>query len=454
MQPTRKLSVLARLPRPSRSARGVFTALHLLSVLGLLLAGCADDVAQGPCDTRFRACQERIAREVLAARGGPVADLPVIEVITEAELRERFSEEMMALTPEEELSFAWWGRALVLLRLVESPAALTAGTLEDFVTHVAGYYDRETRVITLIDRGVPRSLEDASNLFAHEFAHHVQNVDESAGFALHDGLDDTLDGVDALSHHGEGEAVVISGLVTVALRGDTPEAQDWEQYFAGWLVGARAEVADSADPYVVVRSRMKYPVGGAYLMDAWLAGGADGLREQWTPGVRETASWMRGYGERASAEPIDHCEIPRAPLGYAAWTDERLGGELLFPMLVPPEERGEVYLAASWASAMGWRGDHLRVFVGPTEDAPIALAYRVRTASLDAARDIAARLTAAQDEQVIVMHLDTDVLLLASEAAGAWDALSFPLDCAGVPMGLSPARMRSLADRLPPLTAW
>ncbi len=198
MQPTRKLSVLARLPRPSRSARGVFIALHLLSVLGLLLAGCADDVAQGPCDTRFRACQERIAREVLAARGGPVADLPVIEVITEAELRERFSEEMMALTPEEELSFAWWGRALVLLRLVESPAALTAGTLEDFVTHVAGYYDRETRVITLIDRGVPRSLEDASNLFAHEFAHHVQNVDESAGFALHDGLDDTLDGVDAL----------------------------------------------------------------------------------------------------------------------------------------------------------------------------------------------------------------------------------------------------------------
>ncbi|MBK6809376.1 MAG: hypothetical protein IPG81_10845 [Sandaracinaceae bacterium] len=432
----------------------MFIALHLLSVLGLLLAGCADDVAQGPCDTRFRACQERIAREVLAARGGPVADLPVIEVITEAELRERFSEEMMALTPEEELSFAWWGRALVLLRLVESPAALTAGTLEDFVTHVAGYYDRETRVITLIDRGVPRSLEDASNLFAHEFAHHVQNVDESAGFALHDGLDDTLDGVDALSHHGEGEAVVISGLVTVALRGDTPEAQDWEQYFAGWLVGARAEVADSADPYVVVRSRMKYPVGGAYLMDAWLAGGADGLREQWTPGVRETASWMHGYGERASAEPIDHCEIPRAPLGYAAWTDERLGGELLFPMLVPPEERGEVYLAASWASAMGWRGDHLRVFVGPTEDAPIALAYRVRTASLDAARDIAARLTAAQDEQVIVMHLDTDVLLLASEEPGAWDALSFPLDCAGVPMGLSPARMRSLADRLPPLTAW
>ena len=78
----------------------------------------------------------------------------------------------------------------------------------------------------------------------------------------------------------------------------------------------------------------------------------------------------------------------------------------------------------------------------------------MRTASLDAARDIAARLTAAQDEQVIVMHLDTDVLLLASEEPGAWDALSFPLDCAGVPMGLSPARMRSLADRLPPLTAW
>lgn len=424
--------------------------IHLLGLLALLVWGCADDdTPSGPCDARFVVCQEHLAREVSIARGGPRVELPPVEVITEAELRQRYSDEMMEPTPAEARELDLWGRALMLLRLVDSPAALTTGSLEDFFTNVAGFYDPATGSITIVDRGVPVSLSDATYVFAHELTHRAQDVDQTAGFAAHEGLADSLDGVDALAHHGEGEAVVVGNLVLTSLRGDELSAQDWRDYFAEWLAAERAAVVSTGDPFIAVRSRLKYVVGGAYLMDAWLAGGSDGLREQWNPGILQTASWMRGYDSRIAAAAFLECEFPRAPTGYTAWTNERLGGELLFPMLVPDGQTAETYLEGSWTSAMGWRGDHLRVFVATSPAEPVAVAYRVRAAGVDEARDIAARLRAAQAEDVVVYEDAADVLLLVSAEPGVWDSWSYPAGCFNLPMGVSPVRMHALADRLP-----
>ena len=117
----------------------------------------------------------------------PISKRKTWEVISEAELRERYGGETMAPTPEEALSIERWGRTLMLLQLVESPAALLSGSLEDFVTNVAGFYDPSTGVITLIDRGVPTSFESATFLLAHELTHYAQDIDTMAGFGLHEG---------------------------------------------------------------------------------------------------------------------------------------------------------------------------------------------------------------------------------------------------------------------------
>lgn len=439
-----------RVPRP-RSVSVVLGAA--VCAFTLLTLGCDHD--RPPlygCDTRLEACQERVAAELSRVRGGPRVDLPPIEVISEAELRERYGGETMAPTPEEALSIERWGRTLMLLQLVESPAALLSGSLEDFVTNVAGFYDPSTGVITLIDRGVPTSFESATFLLAHELTHYAQDIDTMAGFGLHEGLARSLDNTIALKHHGEGEAEVVANLVMASLRNEEIPADVFRAYFADWLAGFRRTVADASDPYLLVQSRASYAVGGAYLTDAWLAGGAGGLRGQWSPAILETASWMRGYDSRVSAEPLMECDFPSAPQGYTAWADDALGGEMLFAMLLPEAAPSDASLAASWSDAATWRGDHLRVYLGEAGDpaaAPVALAYRVRADTDASARAIAARLTAAQSELVYVQQEGRDVLLLASEDQAAWEAWSYPLGCAGLPMGVAPARMRSIAERLP-----
>jgi hypothetical protein len=430
----------------------------MAAMVALVVSGCADDAptypSQGVCDPRAVDCQELLAREVSDARGGEPFTLPPVEVLTESELRARFTMETMAHTPEEARGLDQWGRALRLLRLVESPDALTTGSLEDFLANVAGYYDTETGIITIVDRGTPTRDEEAAEVFAHELTHYVQDIDPTAGFAAHEGVDtSSLDSYDALRHHGEGEAVVVGNLVLDSLRGLSTTPARWRQYYADWLVRERADIAASADPYIAVRTRLKYVVGGAYLSDAWAAGGVDALRAQWTPAILDTANWMRGFDSRLPLERFVECDLPSAPVGYSVAADDRLGAEMLFPMLVPEGVSQAFRLEAAWDDARSWRGDHLRVFVSSSaadpDAAPVALAYRVRTDSLERVLSVADRLRQSLGEGVVVVTEGFDVLVLAAEDTGTWTGWSYPLACTGLPMLPSPRRLRSLADRLP-----
>lgn len=446
----RTIRVSTRFERSPCLARHASVLAPALTLLALGLLGCAEEeVRVGPCDPRLVACQERLARAVSEARGGPEVDLPPVDVITEDELRAFLEGEVEEPTPAEMRQYEVWGHALMLLRLVQSPAALTTGSIDDFVANVAAFYDPDTGGITVIDRGMPTNFAEASYVFAHELTHRAQDIDHEAGFAAHEGLSDSLDGDDALGHHVEGEATVVGNLVLVGLRDQYVSAQGWRDYFAEWLAATRVAVVTDTDPYLVVRSQLKYVVGGAFLMDAWFDGGADNLRQQWDPAILETANWMRGYDSRIAAARFVECEFPSVPAGYSVWADDRLGGEMLFAMLVPDGEAGEAYLSSSWASAANWQGDHLRVLVGNTGGDPVAVAYRVRAATVDQARDIAERLRTAQLEDAVVSQEGSDVLLLLSEQPGLWDTWAYPLTCPVTAMRISPTRVRSMADRLP-----
>lgn len=420
---------LASLPGRSWALHSARGRLLVLAVACLVLVlGCADD-APGVCDPRQLACQETIAAEVQRVRGGPPVVLPPVEVLTEAELRARIEREATALTPGEEALFEKWGRALMLLRLVSSPDAVTTGSIDQFVESVWGFYDRETGRITLIERPESADLESATSLFAHELTHHAQALDLVAGFATQAGLDDSLDAQDALSHHSEGEAVVVAALVLARMRGVRVGFEATRAHFEQWLLDAQRYVVDSPDPYLVARSQLRYPVGGAYLSEVRFDHGNDSLRTQWVPPVLTTASWMRGYESVVDAEPLEDCELPIAPAGYADIINERLGGELLFPMLVPDGVRDGVSLERSWEAASTWRGDHLRVYVDstlPPPLAPVAVAYRVRAESADAATELEALFRAAYPAQGIVSRSEADVLVLLADDPGVWSSWAYP----------------------------
>lgn len=420
--------------------------LSALTGIAVVVAGCADE-APGACDPRELACRELIAAEILRVRGGPPVTLPPVEVVTEDELRARLEQDAVSLTPEEAALFEKWGRGLMLLRLVSSPDAVTRGSIDDFVMSVWGYYDRETGQITLIERPQSADPDTATWLFAHELTHHAQALDLQAGFATQAGLNGSIDTQDALSHHSEGEAVVVSELVRAELRGSRFGFEDARTYFARWLLATQQEVADSRDPYLVVRARMKYPVGGAYLSEVRFDHGNDALRTQWVPPVSTTASWMRGYEAVEEVEALEDCELPITPTSYMGIVDERLGGELLFAMLIPEGVRDEASLARSWAAATHWRSDHVRVFVDvtvPPASAPVAVAYRVRLDSEDAAAEVEALFDDSLGNAGTVSRMARDVLVLLAEDPAVWSSPAFP-SCDQT------LRRASSATRMPPV---
>jgi len=376
---------------------------------------------------------------VAEERGGPFFDPPPVEIIDEAELRARIEADYATLTPEEALDLERWGRALVLLGLVASPDALTQGTIDAFVEGVAAFYARDTGTITVIDRGVPSSLDDASYVFAHELTHYAQDLDPSHGFVSLPGSALNLDTADAYKHLIEGEATVVGNLVLARLRGGSIPQSGWDSYFGSWLENIRTFVAEDPDPYVSTRTYFAYVVGATYLQLARADGGAIGMLAEWDDPLTETASWMQGYPARTGAAGITDCELPGTPAGYVVLADDRLGGEQLFAMLSASEvaSGGAPDAPASWNAAKSWRGEALRVFVEDgvdTDLARVALALRLRLVDAAAAVAMGAALDDALGGSAVVTVEGSDVLVLAGEDATLWSAWDYPPTCDPLPL--------------------
>jgi len=419
-----------------------------LLLLALALGGCGGSShPDGPCDPREGWCQERLARLVAEVRGGPFFAPPPVEIIDEDELRARIEADYAALTPAQALDLERWGRALVLLGLASSPDALTAGTIDAFVMGVAAFYSRATGMITVIDRGTPDSLADASFVFAHELTHYAQDLDPSHGFVSLPGSAGKLDTVDAHKHLIEGEAVVVSNLVVARLQARTLPQSAWDTYFGSWLEEVRTYVADDPDPYVSTRNYLPYVVGGAYLQAARAEGGAIGMLAEWDAPIADTASYVQGYPARTGAAAVTDCDLPATPAGHVVLGDDRLGAEQLFAMLAGAEVAGggAADAPASWSAAGGWRGEALRIYVEDGGDpalAKVAVALRLRLADGVAATALAGALDAAVGAWADVIVEGSDVLRLAGEEATLFDAWDYPLTCDGVPLSAAGVKRR------------
>jgi hypothetical protein len=357
-------------------------------------AHCSDecmDLAGTACDVRDDGCQQRILSAVECVRGRP-GSLPEIRVITEEEYRAE-NEEDAGLAdgdagadggvPGADDRWSSFYGGLSLLGLYEPKPS------EDATDALGGYYDSDTRSITLLNRGEPQDGESAQSMMAHELVHALQ--DQELGLGEYWGsAGSTTDARLARGCLSEGEAELYEELASVLLQGLSVDVDYWELSLEYRIKYGRDHVAAHESPYDLLWT-MRYGVGGRFMRDVWLSGGNAAVRRLYEAPPTTTLFWMLGH--EASTMPRESLTRPLAcadaqpPAGYeGAWFDT-LGAFALYAFLSGQlTDAGVQPSARAWELALAWRQDSLTIF--KDEAGALAVSWRVRFAEEALARDV------------------------------------------------------------------
>lgn len=388
------------------------TCLTLLVTLSSSFATACRETDDGtvPCDIRDSGCQDRIFQLTAEVRGDSGVVVPEVRTITEADARA----DLTSLVDEEHTETTdAYGAALELLGLLTPGIVLDDALVDLLAGSTAAYYDHRTQRVSVIDRGEARDDLDGTFVLAHELVHALQ---DQAGqlTEFRNAHVDSTDSEVATTSLIEGEATVLGAAV---LERVVPPTQrlDWDRFVDNIDDAVFTDIPASDEPFLSALSQLPYALGTAALAPAWLAVGRAAFDQEYADPRLSVLEWASG----SRPEELD-CLPTEAPPGYEALDHDRFGMIALFAEALGWGELTEV----AWANADQWRDDRVVVFRAVNDSAAIAVAWRLRLSTPDAAQSLAAEmsalglgLSAVASERDVRIHAATDPAVIAGWAA-------------------------------------
>jgi hypothetical protein len=423
------------------------TWLRSVAAASLLLLACADDeeTATLPCDVRTRACQKAVFIATAQARGQQGARLPPVRVITRKQLAEELAEAVAAQAGRRDEAEARLSRqeqqAMALLKLMPAPDVQSSDDayVEQAVSGIAAYYSSFSKDITVI-ADQAQDPDNGTFTLSHEFVHALQDQREDLTL-WRKPLMKTSDDSVAAKALTEGEATWLSYVTYFAQVRDVPADEiETDRLFQPMLMGFLADIASQPAPLLNALESLPYPLGGDEVAEVYLGTGISAVQALY----KAPRTTLREWADPAIPglpEALD-CALPSAPEGYARVLDDRLGFAGLLAFYTALGQNGE----AAYQSALAWRGDALVAYADDAAPEAVAVAWRLRLASSEAAEQLAAL---AASHTIEARASANEVLLAAATQADLLQAwLPFEV-CGSADKGRShPDERRPTLDEL------
>ena len=239
-----------------------------------------------PCDVRDPACVRPLADFIACLREEqPLPTLPAVQTQTPADYRAMRVD--MGKSPaglQTNTALDELGRDMALVGVGSAATPLSTPATQTGKSAVTGWYNGQSDIITMIDRGLPFDSEQAWLTLAHELVHAMQYRSRDIAGFLGTGApasDERL----ARRAIVEGEAVLYTNMVRANLAGRSW----WDTYWNRWFHDAEAplwvDAADNPDLPRQARSAFPYTRGGAYATTAWKHDQTAGVQRLYDPAI-------------------------------------------------------------------------------------------------------------------------------------------------------------------------
>jgi hypothetical protein len=379
-------------------------ALALSLAFGFAACTAGDCDPLESCDIRERSCQESVAKVIACLRGSR-AVAPAVKVVD----ADDFIDEQVSDADGEPFNDDRRDhyRALHLFRLM--PAEIESGQLAfDEWNDVAAFFDPETHGVTVLDRG--RAVDDSSSvlLLAHELVHAQQSRETDDAF--YEPADDSRDASLAATAMVEGEAIFYQDLAAIYAYGFEPDDVDWARVFGSFKSAAWAQSRVERTIYERSYSVFSYAFGGAYLSEAYRAGGSPAVRKVTRAVPASTLAVTEGYPPEAdvpAVESLDDVAIPMLPESFEYLSSTRAGAYLFETFLARTVDE-DAYFVPDFLET-GVVGDSLSTFrVGADQ---VSAFWRVRLQTDGQAIALERRI--GDKAGFVVKREDRDVMIAA-----------------------------------------
>ncbi|HMJ12791.1 MAG TPA: hypothetical protein VK524_15320, partial [Polyangiaceae bacterium] len=430
-------------------------------VLGfaLTVSACSSDDRPGAyldngvglpsCDIRSVSCQRTVFARTAALRGQRAERLPKVRTATVEQLMPEFLE--IYASDSNSVTDAW-ARVFGPHGLLPDGESSSEITARAYLENVAAFYDPSNAGITILDRGRPVDAVNGPYVLAHEFVHALQDrsVDLAAFRERWVTSTDTSVATTALV---EGEATLLSSTLALERNGIEPADFDWELLVSDYMQSVFASMTESEAPLLTATQSVVYPVGTAYLLQDFIAGGVARIAEVYAEPPRSVLHWVTGAWGAPSldVETLD-CHPTGAPPGYRGIDHDSLGVAGLFAL------QG-VHLPAefAWTQSLAVRADSMVLFADGdalAESSAVAMAWRIRFDSATSAAQFVANMNGAPGTWSIELPLGERELLIRT-ASDPSIVSSWSVGCGRadeLPRPVQALRVRRLVPpRLPPL---
>lgn len=322
------------------------------------IPGC-EQYDPAPCDVETETCQQRLIDIAACLRGSDDTTLPAVLVMTENEYASYLAAEYAKRAPAPHL--AEWEQALVMLGLIAPKGLEDQARVAEAVDFVWGFYDEETKGVTLIDHGADSNSETSSAVLVHEFVHVLQ--DREVDLTTFRGADASYDGELAADAIVEGEAQFQQQRYLASMLGFDPRRIDWDRLFQNAVDDAETHLFEQDSVMTAAWDLFPYAWGSRFLHLGWDASGHSGVLDLFASPPADTAVEMASV--EARAPDVDSVAIvaPEAPTPWTLVGEDRIGAFGTFELLGKSTQ-----IERARELALAWRGDELAVYVAGEED--------------------------------------------------------------------------------------
>jgi hypothetical protein len=322
--------------------------------LGLLACACSAPAPASfqACDVQTPACQQQTYRAVAERRGqlwDPWTLPPPVRRLTPDGLLRRLDAQATG-------RYDGWITTLHQLDLLADGLAVIDADELWSIDHVAVRYWPAQGDVTIVDRGAPLAPGEAVALLADGYVHAAQ--DHELGLqpisvltTEHELIRNTL---------FEGEGQLLAELARAELRGQAPEALDWNALFDARLAAVRAQTFLTESPHTLVRLALPPALGGRWMAQAWLRGRDVGVDEAFLrPPPSFQALMQAASGGGPTPTVAARCALSLDRAVFSAQERDVLGAGMLYAYLT----RLSAQEPEAWTSALTWAGDELWTIV-------------------------------------------------------------------------------------------
>jgi hypothetical protein len=394
--------------------------------LSLTLAACGTSDENGPglgapplsripgceqfdpaaCDVKTTECQERLLGLAACLRGSDATELPPVTIMSESEFSAYLEQQYAQQDPPR--GQAKWQQAFVMLNLVAPGGLEPDAEIAQATQNIWGFYDADTKSVSIIDHGSDSNLETASSALLHEFVHVLQDrdIDLTAYAARTDVYDASL----AAKAITEGEARFHEERYDAAMLGLDWEQIDWYRLFENEVNSAAQWVLKQDSPLTAAWDAFPYAWGARFVHLGWDATGHAGVLELLAAPPGDTELVMASSKRLSTDVGALEIPVPAAPATWNLIGEEVLGAFGTFELAGRHPTNDSTQTSDSAQSlALAWRGDRLSLFEDANETlAVVWIAEFADAGAASSAADIIAprslgtTLVRTRDERLVV----------------------------------------------------